>query len=432
MPKMHRYDVAVQWTGNTGTGTSGNRQYKRDHEIVSDGTKPIIPGSSDPAFLGDPTRWNPEELLVAALSACHKLWYLHLAAESGIVMLDYTDSAHGEMEENPDGSGQFKWVMLRPRVTVASGSNLEKARDLHQKAHEKCFIARSVNFPVEHQVEVEKNLFPRPMNLPASSVLFSREARSGCRKAGPPRRNVMDLMNKSVLITGANRGIGRALVDEALRRGAKRVYAGTRSPMEHPDSRVTPLALDVTSASQIQRAVEQVDVLDVLINNAGVSVYDDLSDFAVIEQHLAVNFLGMLRVTEAFLPKLKRSSGAILNNLSLAGIAALPMIPAYSASKAAALNMTQSLRALLASDGVTVHAVVLGPVDTDMTRGLEIPKSSSETAAAGIIDGLTNGEEDIFPDPAAQSIAEGWRNGVAKGLERQFRAFAPQNVASAA
>lgn len=242
----------------------------------------------------------------------------------------------------------------------------------------------------------------------------------------------MDLMNKSVLITGANRGIGRALVDEALRRGAKRVYAGTRSPMEHPDSRVTPLALDVTSASQIQRAVEQVDVLDVLINNAGVSVYDDLSDFAVIEQHLAVNFLGMLRVTEAFLPKLKRSSGAILNNLSLAGIAALPMIPAYSASKAAALNMTQSLRALLASDGVTVHAVVLGPVDTDMTRGLEIPKSSSETAAAGIIDGLTNGEEDIFPDPAAQSIAEGWRNGVAKGLERQFRAFAPQNVASAA
>src|SRR5215471_14907382 len=114
----------------------------------------------------------------------------------------------------------------------------------------------------------------------------------------------MNIANKTVLITGANRGIGRGLVDEALRRGAKRIYAGTRSGLEIADQRVTPLILDVTSASQIQRAVEEVDNLDVLINNAGVAIYDDLSNLDVIEQHLAVNFLGMLRVTHAFVPLL--------------------------------------------------------------------------------------------------------------------------------
>jgi NAD(P)-dependent dehydrogenase (short-subunit alcohol dehydrogenase family) len=239
----------------------------------------------------------------------------------------------------------------------------------------------------------------------------------------------MNITNKTVLITGANRGIGQALVHEALRRGAKRVYAGTRSPMPNADERVTPLALDVTSASQIQRAVDEVGALDVLINNAGVAIYDDLSNLEVIEKHLAVNFLGPLKVTHAFLPLLKRSKGAIVNNLSMTALAPLPVIPAYSISKAAALNMTQSLRALLASQGVTVHGVVLGPVDTDMNRGLEIPKASTESAAMGIFDGLEKGEEDIFPDPASLSIAEGWRTGVAKALERQFAAFAPESVA---
>ena len=154
----------------------------------------------------------------------------------------------------------------------------------------------------------------------------------------------MNITNKTVLITGANRGIGRALLDEALRRGARKVYAGTRTVLEHSDKRVTPLTLDVTSASQIQRAVDQVDTLDVLINNAGVAIYDDLSNLDVIEQHLAVNFLGLLKVTNAFLPLLKRSKGAIVNNLSLAGLAPLPVIPSYSFSKAAALNLTQSLQ----------------------------------------------------------------------------------------
>ncbi len=238
----------------------------------------------------------------------------------------------------------------------------------------------------------------------------------------------MNVANKSVLITGANRGIGQALVDEALGRGAKRVYAGTRGALQHPDERVTPLTLDVTNASQIQQAVKAVDSLDVLINNAGIAIYDDLINLEVLEKHLAVNFFGLLKVTNAFLPLLKRSQGAIVNNLSLAGLAPLPIIPSYSISKAAAFNLTQSLRALLAGQGVTVHAVVLGPVDTDMNRGFNIPKVSTESAAVGIFDGLEKGEEDIFPDPTSLSIAEGWRTGVTKALEHQFRAFVPESV----
>src|SRR5215470_2807053 len=239
----------------------------------------------------------------------------------------------------------------------------------------------------------------------------------------------MNIENKTVLITGANRGIGRALVEEALRRGAKRVYAGTRGPLEIADERVMPLTLDVTNTTQIQRAVDEVDSLDLLINNAGIAIYDDLSDLNVIEKQLAVNFLGPLRVTQAFLPLLRRCKGAIVNNVSLAGLAPLPIIPGYSISKAAAFNMTQSLRALLARQGVTVHAVFLGPIDTDMNRGFEIPKASPESAALGIFDGLEKGEEDIFPDPASQSIAEGWRTGAPKALERQFAPFVQESAA---
>ena len=244
--------------------------------------------------------------------------------------------------------------------------------------------------------------------------------------------NRINVANKTVLITGANRGIGRALVNEALKRGAKRVYAAARVPLQIADERVTPLTLDVTSASQIQRAVDQVGALDVLINNAGIAAYDDLTNPEVVEQHLAVNLFGPLRVANAFVPLLKRSKGAIVNNLSLAALAALPMIPAYSISKAAAFNMTQSLRALLAAEGVSVHAVVLGPIDTEMSRALEIAKASPESAAAGIFDGLAHGEDEIFPDPASACIAEGWRGGAVKAMDRQFAAFVPQAAATAA
>src|ERR1700675_2620486 len=226
----------------------------------------------------------------------------------------------------------------------------------------------------------------------------------------------MHIANKAVLVTGANRGIGKALVEEALRRGAKQVYAGTRQPLAHPDERVIPLILDVTDAAQIKAAVERVESLDVLINNAGIAFYDDLSDRAALEQHLAVNLFGTYSVTQAFLPLLTRSRGAIVNNVSTMALAPFPFTPAYAISKAAAFNLTQSLRALLAGRGVTVHAALTGPTDTDMTRGFDIPKASAESVARAIFDGLENGEEDIFPDPASQSLADSWRSGAAKAL----------------
>jgi len=233
----------------------------------------------------------------------------------------------------------------------------------------------------------------------------------------------MKTNDRAVLVTGANRGIGRALIEEALRRGAKRVYAATRQPFLHSDERVTPLILDVTNPEQIQRAVESVGSLDILINNAGVTLFDDLSDRASIERLLAVNLFGTYGVTQAFLPLLTGSRGAIVNILSMAGLAAVPFSPAYSISKAAAFSLTQSLRALWAGRGVKVHAVLAGPVDTDMSRRLEIPKASPESVAQAIFNGLENDDEDIFPDPMSQSVAGGWRNGVPKALERQFAAF---------
>jgi NAD(P)-dependent dehydrogenase (short-subunit alcohol dehydrogenase family) len=234
----------------------------------------------------------------------------------------------------------------------------------------------------------------------------------------------MTIADKAVLVTGANRGIGQALVEEALRRGAKRVYAGTRQPFVHPDRRVTPLTLDVTNAEQTVGAVERVDSLDILINNAGLALFDDLSDRAALEQHLTVNLFGPYGVTQAFLPLLTRSRGAIVNVLSVTALAALPIIPSYSISKAAAFSLTQSLRALLAGRGVRVHAVLAGPVDTDMSRGYDVPKASPESVARAIFDGVEKGEEDIFPDPMSESLAESWRSGTAKALEREFAALA--------
>lgn len=150
MGRTHSYATTVTWTGNKGTGTSGYRDFSRDHEISADG-KPVLLGSSDPAFRGDPSRYNPEELLVAALSECHMLWFLHLAATSGVVVTEYVDRAGGTMAENPDGSGQFSEVVLRPEVTVAEPAMVEATGELHERAHKMCFIARSMNFPVRHE-----------------------------------------------------------------------------------------------------------------------------------------------------------------------------------------------------------------------------------------------------------------------------------------
>jgi NAD(P)-dependent dehydrogenase (short-subunit alcohol dehydrogenase family) len=173
----------------------------------------------------------------------------------------------------------------------------------------------------------------------------------------------ISIEGKRVLVTGANRGLGQALVTEALRRGAARVYAGTRRPLTHPDERVTPLSLDVTDPAQISHALERVGSLDVLINNAGVSLPDALTDRAALEEHLAVNLYGTWHMIDAFLPLLARAQGGIVNVVSLAAFAAVPVLPAYSISKAAVFSLSQSVRALAAREGVSVHAVMAGPID---------------------------------------------------------------------
>lgn len=236
---------------------------------------------------------------------------------------------------------------------------------------------------------------------------------------------MMKLADTTVLITGANRGIGLALADEALNRGAARVYAGTRTPWTHADQRVTPLTLDVTNQVQLGRAAQAIDSLDVLVNNAGIAFEDDLAEREAIERHLAVNLFGMYDVTQAFLRQIIRSGGAIVNNLSLNAIAPFQVIPSYSISKAAAFSLTQSLRMLLAKQGVRVHAVLTGPVDTDMTRGFPIAKASAADVARAIFDGVENGEQEIFPDPMSAAIAEAWRNDTAKTVERTFAAYVP-------
>lgn len=150
MSRRHSYRITLDWTGNLGGGTIDYRGYSRDH-ILSAGAKPPIPGSSDPAFRGDPARWNPEELLVASLSACHQLWFLHLASAAGLVVTAYRDEAEGVMVEGGDGGGAFEQVTLRPAVTLAghhSPDDAARAMALHHRAHELCFIARSVNFAV--------------------------------------------------------------------------------------------------------------------------------------------------------------------------------------------------------------------------------------------------------------------------------------------
>lgn len=157
--KQHNYQVRIDWTGNDGEGTKTYRGYRRDHTIAAEG-KPPISGSSDPSFRGDASRYSPEELLVAALSSCHMLWYLHLCAVNDVSVWDYQDAASGLMEEADDGSGAFVRVVLRPVVKIAPGDDLTKARALHIEAHRFCFIARSVNFPFEIAPEVMATTLP--------------------------------------------------------------------------------------------------------------------------------------------------------------------------------------------------------------------------------------------------------------------------------
>jgi len=233
----------------------------------------------------------------------------------------------------------------------------------------------------------------------------------------------MEIKDKTILVTGANRGIGHALVEEALRRGAKQVYAGVRSSFTHPDPRVTYITLDVTDEAQVRKAAGEIESLDILINNAGIMYYDDLTDCSMIERHLAVNLFGTYRMSQAFLLSLRQSQGAIVNILSAVALAPLPPTASYSISKAAAFSMTQSMRAYLAGQGVRVHAVLAGPTDTDLIKGMDIPKSTPASVAQCIFDGVEKEEEDIFPDPQSASLAESWLNSAMKALEHRFAGF---------
>jgi NAD(P)-dependent dehydrogenase (short-subunit alcohol dehydrogenase family) len=249
---------------------------------------------------------------------------------------------------------------------------------------------------------------------------------------------MVTIADTSLLITGASGGIGRALVAEALNRGARRVYAGTIEPFAHPDSRVVAVPLDVTDERQAARAAEAVasldpsGSLDILVNNAGIALYDDLSDPSVLEQHLAVNLFGTHRVTLAFLPLLTRSGGTVVNNLSINALAPLPVIPSYSVSKAAAFSLTQSLRALLAPRGIRVHAVLTGPVDTPLTAGIDLPKAAPDAVARAIFDGLEKDEDEIFPDAISATVAEPWPAGPFKQMEHANVAMVADALAAAA
>ena len=219
----------------------------------------------------------------------------------------------------------------------------------------------------------------------------------------------MSIADKTILITGASRGIGRALADEALRRGATRVYAAARRPAAFADERVTPLTLDVTDAAQVRAAAERVGSLDILVNDAGLALYEGLGDRATLERHLAVNLFGTYAMSEAFLPALTRSGGVIVNNLSLNSLAPLPVLAAYSVSKAAAFSLTQSLRTSLADRGVRVHAVLIGPTDTDMPRDLDLDEDVLLGCFARAFDAWDNNTKTVNT-ARLQNVADKWAN----------------------
>lgn len=166
--KLHSYSARIRWTGNIGEGTKGYAAYKRDHEIQVEGRR-VIHGSSDPDFNGNPTCYSPEDLLVASLSACHMLWYLHLCSTAGVVVTGYMDRATGTMAETKDGGGYFKEVTLHPSIAIMAGSDIKLATDLHDRAHELCFIANSVNFPVICKADIKAVRDPANKKVLASS-----------------------------------------------------------------------------------------------------------------------------------------------------------------------------------------------------------------------------------------------------------------------
>ena len=237
----------------------------------------------------------------------------------------------------------------------------------------------------------------------------------------------MKISGSTAVVTGANRGIGRALVDALLARGAAKVYAAVRDPgsvadLAAGDSRVVPITLDLTDPEQIARAAARASDATLLINNGGsLNFADPLSgDLGAIHTDIVTNFVGPLVTAREFVPVLERNGGgAIVNVLSLVVFGPVPAMGGYSASKAAAASVTQALRAQLREREISVYGVFPGAVDTDMIRGLDIPKTSASDVAAAILDGIEAGEENILPDPMAQGGYKAWRDDPS-AFERQM------------
>jgi NAD(P)-dependent dehydrogenase (short-subunit alcohol dehydrogenase family) len=237
-------------------------------------------------------------------------------------------------------------------------------------------------------------------------------------------------INESVaLVSGANRGIGRAFVDVLLERGARRIYATARNPatldavVRLDPARIRAITLDVKSAAEARAAAAIAVDVDLLVNNAAVAELGSAADTPLdtVRESMETNFFGMLNVTNAFIPVLEQRNGTIVNMLTVVALASMPMLAAYNASKAAGWSLTQSLRADLGKRGISVVGVFPGPVDTDMIRVLQVPKTPAIDVARATLDGVEAGHEDIFPDPMSQQMYAAWRQDH-KAVERQFAA----------
>jgi NAD(P)-dependent dehydrogenase (short-subunit alcohol dehydrogenase family) len=240
------------------------------------------------------------------------------------------------------------------------------------------------------------------------------------------------------LVTGANRGIGRALTEALLARGVKKVYAAARNPdtlAALRDERVVPLRLDVTDAEQIRAAAEAASDVELVFNNAGVVLASGIADSTVLDQarrEMEVNYFGPLQLLHRLAPTLARNGGgAVINIGSAAGLTNIPFFPTYSASKAALHSLTQAARILLGPQGTAVFGVYAGPVDTDMTRDLALPKSAPRDVAFAILDGVEAGQEDIFPDPFSVDFGRQFGSSP-KDSERQMAAMAAAMLSGAA
>ncbi len=241
----------------------------------------------------------------------------------------------------------------------------------------------------------------------------------------------MKIDKSTALVTGANRGIGRAFVEALLEQGAARVYAAARQPdsltelVQTAPDRVVPLKLDVTDHESVALAAETASDVDLLINNAGVLAFTDLltGDLDLIRRDMETNYYGMLNMARAFAPVLATNTpAAMVNVLSVVSLASMPMIGGYSASKAAAFSLTQGIRKRLSEQGIAVHAVFPGPIDTDMARDLDMPKASPRDVAVASLEAVESGTQDTFPDPMAREVHSTWSSDP-KALEMQFAAM---------